>query len=295
MDTEELWTTIWEVLNRQIFEVTGKPISLFTILTIIAVIIVTFSASRVTRRAIRRGFHYRGVNDEGTIGVVTRLVHFAFLLVGLGVAVEAAGLDLTALFAAGAIFAVALGFAIQNIVQNFVSGLILLLERVIKPGDVLWVNDELVKVRKMGIRATLVRTLDDEDVIVPNGTLVQSSVKNYTFDDHIYRLRASVGVVYSADMALVIETLKEVGQGLSFRLPNHEPVVLMTAFGDNSVNFELSVWINTPWSMRRLESEMNQAIWWAFKDKGIVIAFPQLDVHFDPPVERGFAGLKGAA
>src|SRR4030095_8726722 len=103
-----------------------------------------------------------------------------FIVVGLTLALHLAGIKLGAVFAAGAVFAVGLGFAMQNIAQNFVSGVILLVERSIEPGDVIEVNTQVVRVHQMGIRATLVRTLDDEDMIVPNSILVQTTVKNYT-------------------------------------------------------------------------------------------------------------------
>ena len=119
---------------------------------------------------------------------------------------------LEALFAAGAVFAIGLGFAMQNIVQNFVSGVILLAERTIKPGDVLQVDGRFVKVRHMGIRSTICRTLDEEEIIVPNATIVQSTVTNYTLQDSLFRLRCTVGVVYGSDMVLVKNTLQRAAQ-----------------------------------------------------------------------------------
>lgn len=292
---ESMWETWHGLLSENLFEIAGEEINLYDILTVAAIVVATLLLSKMTRRAIRRGFEMRGVRDEGTIGVVTRLVHFAFLLVGLGIAVESAGIDLAALFAAGAVFAVAIGFAVQNIVQNFVSGVILLLERVIKPGDVIELEGQLVKVHRMGIRATEVRTLNDEDMIVPNGSLVQSTVKNFTLHDVDYRLRASVGVTYEADMKLVLETLEKTARALDFRMQEKEPVVLMTEFADSCVSFEVSIWINDPWRMRSLRSKLRQAIWWAFKDTDIVIAFPQMDVHLDPAVSKGLAAMNRAA
>lgn len=295
MEDESFWFITWEMLNTRLFDIAGAPISLFTFLTVIAVLGATMFLSRFTRKAIVRGFEARGTMDPGVVGVVTRLVHFAFLLVGFGVAVESAGIDLGTLFAAGAVFAVALGFAVQSVVQNFVSGVILLLERVIKPGDVLDVNGEIVRVHKMGIRATVVRTLNDEDVIVPNGTLVQGLVKNFTFDDHLYRLRLDVGVTYDSDLKLVMDTLEAAAVNVEFRVADKAPVVLLTEFGTSSVNFEVSVWIDDPWRIRRHRSDLALAVWWAFKEKGIVIAFPQVDVHFDGSVTRGLARLGEAA
>jgi small-conductance mechanosensitive channel len=295
MDATALLQGARDVLSEPLLTLGDRHITLTTVFTIVVVLVATLVLSRLARRAIRRAFHMRGVEDEGTIGVVSRLVHFVFLLVGFGVAVEAAGIDLSALFAAGAVFAVAIGFAVQNIMQNFVSGFILLAERAIKPGDVLEVDGQLVKVRRMGIRATVVRSLDDEDIIVPNSVVVQNAVTNFTLDDPVSRLRATVGVVYSSDMDLVMRTLQQAAEELPFRLKDRTPMVLLTDFGDNSVNFEISVWTNRPWESRRHRSELNLAIWNALARENIVIAFPQLDVHFDPPVAQGFGRINRVA
>jgi small-conductance mechanosensitive channel len=136
----------------------------------------------------------------------------------------------------------------------------------------------------MGIRATIARTLDEEDIIIPNSQLVSSAVKNYTFQDSIYRLRAMVGVTYSSDIALVRKVLESTAQKLSWRSRSPAPRVQLREFGDSSVNFEVSVWIDHPWSMQQRRNELNEAVWWALKEANITIAFPQLDVHFDPQI-----------
>ena len=155
------------------------------------------------------------------------------------------------------------------------------------------VDGQTVRVMKMGIRATLARTLDDEEIIIPNSLLAQNPVKNFTLADSLYRLRAKVGVVYGADLRRVFEVLREAAGGLAWKTATREPTVLLTDFGDSAVNFEVSVWIDNPWRMRRFRSELNEAIWWALKQAQITIAFPQLDVHLDP-AERP-AGGGGAA
>jgi len=180
---------------------------------------------------------------------------------------------------------VAIGFAMQNISQNFISGVILLAERAIKPSDILEVDGRIVRVMRMGIRATVARTLDEEDLIIPNATLVQSTVKNHTLRDPLFRLRASVGVVYSADMAQVRKVLEDAARAISWRVAEEKPVVHMTAFGNSSVDWEVSVWVDDPWKIASYRSQLNEIIWWALKDAGIVIAFPQLDLHLDTSVE----------
>ena len=199
------------------------------------------------------------------------------------------------IFAAGAIFAVGLGFAMQNIAQNFVSGVILLLERSIKPGDVLAIDSTVVRVIDMVIRTTLVRTRDDEELIVPNSVLVQGTVKNYTLHDSIFRLRAQVGVVYSSDMRHVADTLRKVAESVTWRSDKRNPRILMKEFGTSSVDFDVSVWMDDPWEAPRALAQLNEAIWFALRDAGVTIAFPQLDVHFDRNVSEAFGRLGAPA
>ena len=269
-----------DALDRTFFTIGGTRVTLGGLLLLFLIAAATLGVSWLLQRLIARAARVIGARP-GAVAVVQRLAHYVVLAVGLGVGLDTLGINLGTLFAAGAIFAIGLGFAMQNIAQNFVSGVILLLEQSIKPGDVMEVEGRFVRVREMGIRATIARTLDDEEIIIPNAAIVQSTVKNYTLKDSIYRLRASVGVVYDSDMGLVKETLVAVGASMPWRNPTKAPLVLLTEFGDSAVIFEVSVWIDDPWVLRRSRSDLNEAIWWAFKEKGIVIAFPQLDVHLD--------------
>ena len=278
-----------------LFDLAGTPITVATLVTFGIIILFTLVISRISEKATVRAFKIRKVTDEGTVGVAQRLVHYLVLVVGMAVALQTIGINLTALFAAGALFAVALGFAMQNIVQNFVSGVILLVERSIKPGDILKVEGARVKVVRMGIRATVVRTLADEDMILPNSVLVQNSVTNYTFRDRHYRLSAMVGVVYSSDMALVRKTLEKVAAEIPWRVNSFEPRILLRQFGSSSVDFAVSVWIDDPWRAGQRLSDLQEAIWWALKEVGITIAFPQVDVHFDQPVMSSLEDFVGSS
>jgi small-conductance mechanosensitive channel len=269
------------ILDRTLFAVGGTRITLDLLVALALVATATLLASWLLQRLLERGLRRVAVR-AGTVAASRRLAHYAVLAVGLGAVLDLLGVNLATLFAAGAVFAIGVGFAMQNIAQNFVSGVILLLERSIKPGDVLEVEGRFVRVHEMGIRATIARTLDEEEIIIPNSTIVQSTVKNYTLQSSVYRLRATVGVVYSSDMALVRRVLEAVASRMPGRVAEREPLVLMTEFGDSAVMFEISIWIDDPWRMRRAKSDLNEAIWWTFKEEGIVIAFPQLDVHFDP-------------
>lgn len=269
------------LLDQVVFEFGGTPITLERVIAAIAILALAWLLSVVVRRGLTRGMRSRGVTSEGTLAATNRLMHYAVVIVGFGLALKALGVDISTLFAAGAVFALGLSFAMQNIAQNFVSGVILLLERSIKPGDVLEVEGRIVKVREMGIRATYARTLDDEVIIVPNSTIVQSTVKSFTLRDSHYRLRTRIGVSFDSDMALVRKTLEGTAAAFQPRVRELEPLVILLEIGESSVVWEVSVWIDDPWRMRRLRSGLQEAIWSAFRAQRITIAFRQLDVHLD--------------
>jgi small-conductance mechanosensitive channel len=282
---------VHRVMNFPIFEVGGTAITLTTVLVVGVLIILTWWVSNLLQRAIDRTFRARGITDVGTMQITKRLMHYAVMALGLSIAITQVGINLNALFAAGAIFAVGIGFAMQNIAQNFVSGLILLIERAIKPGDILEVEGRVVRVLKMGIRTTIARTRDDEEIIIPNATLVQSTVTNYTLDDPIFRVRADVGVHYASDMRAVREALLAAAGQMEWRLRERDPVILITDFGDSSVDWQVSLWCDNAWTAPRVQSELREAIWWALKEADIEIAYPQVDVHFDRDVSHGLARM----
>jgi small-conductance mechanosensitive channel len=285
---EGWWDRFW---NAPLFH----HVTVGDVVVIVAVVIAAWIVSLIVQSALSRAFQRRAATDHGGQTVIKRLVHYLIMIAGVFVALNVVGLSLTSLFAAGAVFAVVIGFALQNLSENFVSGVILMVERSITPEDVLEVEGRVVRVVKMGIRATVARTRDDEDVIIPNSLLVTSTVKNYTLRDSLYRLRTVVGVTYSSDMAQVRKVLEATAQQFPGRQASKDPRILMTEFGASSVNFEVSIWIEDPWHSRQLLSKLNEAIWSAFKQAKISIAFPQLDLHVDPELLSALRSARGAS
>lgn len=287
------WTDFARILQRvleqSLFVVGGTEITVSSVLTFVLVLAVTWWVSAVTGRVVCRAMERTGVGDHGSRATVRRLIHYLLLIFGIGVGLQIIGINLSSLFAAGAVVAVGIGFALQNVLQNFASGVILLAERSITEGDVLQAEGQIIHVERIGIRATIARTREDEQLIIPNSSLVQTTVKNYTLSDPLYRVRCPVGVSYDSDMKRVEEVLLEAGQRVEGRAPERDPVVLLLEFADSSVVWEVSIWGKDPWAARVTRSDLNKAIWWSLKEAGITIAYPQLDVHFDPPVERGLA------
>jgi small-conductance mechanosensitive channel len=271
-------------IRVELFKVGSTTVTPSTLVIAVVIVLLSFLCSRVIRAGMRRFFQRSGLAPTGEAGAVERLVHYGVVMMGVLVAMRTTGIRLDALFAAGAVFAVGFGFAMQNIAQNFVSGVILLFERTIKPGDVIEVGGQIVKVKQMSIRATIVRTLDEEDVIVPNSSLVQSNVKNFTLEDNIYRVRVMVGVSYNADVPKVKAVLEGCARSMDYREKGFEPRVLLLGFGTSALEFEASVWMRDPWNHRIAGSKLREAIWLAFKEQQIAIAFPQVNVHFELPV-----------
>lgn len=268
-------------LNATLFQVGEQQVTLSGILTFVLLLVVTVAASRIIRRALTRSQAVQRATDAGTVGVIERLVHYGIMAVGITVALTAAGVNLSGLVTAGAAFAVGIGFALQGVAQNFVSGLILLVERAIKPGDILEVEGTRVRVQKMGIRSTIVRTRTDLDLIVPNNTLAQSTVTNFTLLDNRRRIQASVGVAYESDMRLVFSVLQDAADGFAGRDPEPTPQVIMTGIGASTVDFEVSIWTHDAWRDRAVLSDLYLCIWEALAAAEISIAFPQMDVHID--------------
>jgi len=282
---------IAKLISEPLFKLSGTEVTLLSLVIFLVVISFAASVSFILQRTLKRTLAHKFKKQEGTLAAILRLIHYTVIIIGFGIGLQTIGINISALFAAGAVFAIAIGFAMQNIVQNFVSGIILLIERTIKPGDILEVEGNVVRVVDMGIRTTIVRTWREEELIMPNSIFAQTTVKNYTLRDNEFRLGVEVGVAYESDMKKVIEVLEATAHKASWRLPQPEPRVLLQDFGDSAVIFGVYVNVDDPWKQRLYMSDLRKAIWFAFIEADITIAFNQVDIHFDPPVTEAFTGL----
>jgi small-conductance mechanosensitive channel len=245
------------------------------------VLLGAFAVSRMLKRYID---HRMRQNNPDEKSAVRRYKNVACTIVwtaGALLALHAAGLDLSTFFTTGGLLAVALAFAVKNIAENYVAGIMIMFESTFKPGDVLETDGIMIRIESIGRQHTIARTKDERDIMIPNSYLIQNKIANYTLKDSICRVWTMVGVSYSSDLKKVRDVLKDACgnlEGLSYR---HAPQILLAGFGDSTVNYKVSVWIEDPWISGQIKSNLNEAVWWALKDAGIEIAFPQLDVHFD--------------
>jgi small-conductance mechanosensitive channel len=265
-------------LDRPLFALGGTTVTLASIVSFVVFVALAFAISAFLRRGLGTVYRRREL-DVGVQYALNRLLHYVIIGVGIFLALDNLGVSVTALAGLGAILAVGIGFGLQNIAQNFVSGLILLLERPVKKGDFVEVGDVRGSVRQIHARATVVTTRDNVDIIVPNGQFITEQVVNQTYDNRRVRLRINVGVAYGSDTDLVRQTLLEVAREEVSVLQEPSPDVLFSDFGDSSLDFTLMVWIADPLGAPRTGSQLRFAIDRAFRQSGIEIPFPQRDLH----------------
>jgi len=265
-------------IDTPLFVVGGSAVTVASIISFVVFLAIALTLSAGLQRVMSRVYKQRGV-EEGVRYALNRLLHYAVLLVGGFLALDNLGISVTALAGLGAILAIGIGFGLQNIAQNFVSGLILLLERPVKKGDFVEVGTTRGVVRFIHARATIVTTLDNIDIIVPNGDFITEPVINQTFGSRSLRLRINVGVAYGSDTALVRRTLERVGAEHPLVLSEPAPAVQFQDFGDSALEFVLLVWISDPISQSRIGSDLRFAIDEAFRAAEIEIPFPQRDLH----------------
>ena len=204
-----------------------------------------------------------------------------YLLIGFGLIVVLGqlGLNPTTVAAITGGLSVGLGFSLREILSNFISGILLFFEGALKPGDVIEVEGEIAVVKRVSIRATTVQTFNHVEKIVPNQQFLTSSVINYTGSDRICRYLIPIGVSYKSEPQKVIEILLKVAHEHPKVLKKPKPTVFLTGFGDSSINFELSIWLDNQVIRKPVTSDLNQAIWKAFAEQNIEIPFPQRDLH----------------
>ena len=272
----ELFGEFLELINVKSIEAMGLKV-----FAAIAIFLAAFWASRMLQRFIDRRLGQDSHFDEVAIRTYKTIVRSIVMVPGILIAVHVLGINLSSLFTTSGLFAVALAFAMKNMAENYVSGMMLRFERTIKPGDVLETEGAMVRVKSIGFRATIARTKDERDLVIPNSQLVQNRVANYTYRDSVCRVEATVGVAYSSDLKKVREVLERVCDQFDWTSSQHKPAVILSGFGVSAVNFKIRVWIENPWDAGQRQALLNEAIWWGLKEAGIVIAYPQLGVHFE--------------
>jgi potassium efflux system protein len=240
---------------------------------------LAFALSRFVRFVLDEDVYPRARLARGRPYAISTMVHYAMLFLGFILAVAASGISLDRVTLMLGAFGVGIGFGLQNVVNNFVSGLILLFERPVHIGDVVQVGQLWGEVRRIGIRASVVRTFDGAEVIVPNGQLTSEQVTNWTLSDRTRRLHLRIGVEYGTDPERVLEILRQVAARHPDVLETPPPLALFLEHGESSLDFELRVWTREFDRGLSVRSELTVAVNRALAEAGISVPFPQRDLH----------------
>ena len=250
-----------------------------SVITIVLIIYITLLISRGLRAFLLQDVLPTHGVEKGVQLSIARLVHYAVLTVGFIVLLRVLGFGLNQITILGGALGVGIGFGLQAIVNNFVSGLILLFERPIKVGDMIDVGTQIGEVKELGLRATTVQTFDNAEVVIPNSQLISGNVTNWTLAEKKVRVRVPVGVAYGTDISKVLEILLGCAQANPRVLSSPKPAALFLSFGASSLDFELRAWISDFDHRVEVLSELNQDIESEFQFAGIEIPFQQTDLH----------------
>lgn len=261
------------------FKIGEFNFSILKILTAIGFFILLLSITRFVQRTAETRIFPKSRIDSGVQNSLKTLIGYVGLIIAFLVAVSSVGFNLANLAIIAGALSIGIGFGLQSIVSNFVSGLILLFERPIKVGDWIVTASGEGFVKKISVRSTEIETFDKASVIVPNSELISSAVTNWNHKDNIGRVVIPVGVSYNADPEIVMEILEEVARENRGILNFPEPSVYFADFADSSLNFELRGFISDVKSTIKIRSELRVAIFKKLKQANIEIPYPQRDLH----------------
>ena len=271
---------VLEALDNIAFKLGTARFSLLSLIKLGVVLAIFGAAANWASRRLER---LAGQSTEISAGTRIGLVKFIKVVLytlAVLVSLDSVGIDLTALAVLGGALGVGLGFGLQRIASNFVSGFILIFDRSIKPGDVISIGNRFGWVQALHARYVVVRDRDGVETLIPNENLITSEVTNWSYTDRQVRIRIPVQISYADDPEQAMAIMVEACTGRERVLGDPEPQARLLEFGDNGINLELRIWVDDPEEgIGNLKSEVNLEIWRRFKEAGITIPFPQRDVR----------------
>jgi len=276
-----------------LFHISETPVTGSDIFRVLIILIVAYLLSRSIRYTIRRVSDRDPTGTQASLYTLSRLSHYTIIIIALFIALSSIGLDFSNLALVAGALSVGIGFGLQSIVSNFVSGLIILFEHTLRVGDYIELDTGLTgTVKAINVRSTLINTNDNIDIVVPNSEFVTTRLTNWTLGERVLRVRIPFGVAYGSDKEVVRQAAIEAADEVPYTLTHmkrRRPDVWLVDFGDSSLNFLLTVWVNREGARR--PTRTRAAYLWALETKltehGIEIPFPQRDLN----LRSGWSGV----
>lgn len=284
---DEVFSWIKTTWHLELFNLGKSAFTVQTLILLLLSLFLLFYISGLIRKLLIKKIFPSYKLDIGVSQSVATIVRYTLVIIGLFIIFQTTGIDLSALGLLVGALGVGIGFGLQGITNNFISGLIILFERPVKVGDKVEIGDLTGNISDISARATIITTNDNISVIVPNSDLINKQVINWSHNSSRIRLNFQVNVSYKEDPEVVREVLLGIVKGYPGILETPEPYVRFTEFGENSLNFLLQIWtvdfIDNP---SVLKSEIYFAIFKKFKEENIVLPFPQRDIHIKSGIEK---------
>ena len=268
------------ILESIAFRIGSRSFTLLDVAQLAISLLVLAAVIRLARRVISHSIARTDKLDSTQKVLAQKLAAIALLAAAFLIGVDLLGIDLTALAVFSGAVGLAIGFGLQKTFGNLIAGIILLLDRSIKPGDVISVGESFGAISKIGVRAVSIVTRDGKEHLIPNENLMTEEVVNWSYSDTKVRIHIPVGVSYDCDLALAQKLMIEAGKQPARVLPSPAPAVWLKRFGDSSVDHDILVWVADPEAgVGNVQSEVLNALWRLFKEHGIEIPYPQRDLH----------------
>lgn len=276
---KELFIKFKSIIDFVLFSYADRDVTVAGVLIALVIVWLAFIIATALRKLIFARMAKVFKMPKGSAYALGRIVYYSVVVLGFLFAAQFVGVNLSSLLVIFGFLGVGIGFGLQNITSNFISGLILLMERPVAIGDMISIEGDVGEVKQINMRATVVNTIDNITIIVPNSKFVDGTVINWSHTDERVRLRCPVGVAYGSDIEKIKQVLLEVACSFEDVLKQPKPEVRFLEFGESSLNIELLVWTDEPSKQFLLKSDINYSIDKAFRENNIKIPFPQRDIH----------------
>ena len=271
---------VTDVLDRVSFDTGKSHISLLNIVQIGIIILAIYAAVKLVTRLLNASIRRSRTLDAAQQLLAQKLGSVVLLIAAFFIGIDLIGIDLTALAVFSGAFGLAVGFGLQKTFGNLIAGIILLMDRSIKPGDVIVVGESFGYVTKIGVRAVSIVTRDGKEHLIPNENLMTQEVENWSYSNTNVRVHIPVGIAYDCDVDLAQRLMVEAAMAPSRVLKSPKPNVWLRAFGESALDHEILVWIKDPEAgIGNVQSEILNRLWALFKEHGIDIPYPQRDVR----------------